>query len=107
MCERALELFDWFGSGAGPWTGFPDYELLPEQILLRCLLRNSWPPWRTLDSRPNNSKVQRAFAGWAFASSASSPRVPPPHWSTAIYLVFVPEYTGAPVAIPASLRGSY
>jgi hypothetical protein len=43
---RVLALFRWFGSGAGPWTGFPVYEQLAEQILLQlpccsCPSRNS------------------------------------------------------------------
>jgi len=33
--ERLLTLFGWFGSGAGPWDGFPAYELVAEQILLQ------------------------------------------------------------------------
>ena len=31
---QALALFGWFGSGAGPWSGFPSYEAVPEQLLL-------------------------------------------------------------------------
>jgi hypothetical protein len=32
--ERILALLRWFGSGAGPWSGFPIYEEVPEQLLL-------------------------------------------------------------------------
>jgi hypothetical protein len=32
--ERARVLLDLFGSGAGPWSGFPTYEMVPEQLLL-------------------------------------------------------------------------
>ncbi len=31
---RILELFQWYGSGLGPWTGFPAYESIPEGLLL-------------------------------------------------------------------------
>jgi hypothetical protein len=31
---RALALFAWFGSGAGPWSGFPMYERVAEELLL-------------------------------------------------------------------------
>ncbi|MCX4242033.1 hypothetical protein [Paraliomyxa miuraensis] len=32
--ERIRALLRWFGSGQGPWSGFPSYETLPEQLLL-------------------------------------------------------------------------
>lgn len=32
--EQVLTLFGWFGSGEGPWSGFPVYESVPEQLLL-------------------------------------------------------------------------
>jgi hypothetical protein len=32
--ERILALFGWFGSGAGPWSGFPGNESIPEDFLL-------------------------------------------------------------------------
>jgi hypothetical protein len=32
--ERVLELLSWFGSGAGPWSGFPAYEDVAAQLLL-------------------------------------------------------------------------
>lgn len=32
--QRILALFTWFGSGAGPWSGFPSYESVPEELLL-------------------------------------------------------------------------
>lgn len=33
--EAILVLLEWFGSGAGPWSGFPSYETVPEALLLR------------------------------------------------------------------------
>lgn len=32
--RRILALFNWYGSSAGPWSGFPSYEEIPEQLLL-------------------------------------------------------------------------
>jgi len=32
--EQARVLFAWFGSGAGPWSGYPAYESVPESMLL-------------------------------------------------------------------------
>lgn len=63
----ALELFSWFGSGAGPWTGFPSYETLPESLLLTfpaSLLVEA------LGAQPlQGAHVEgaaRYFAGWTF-----------------------------------------
>lgn len=33
--EIILSLLGWYGSGAGPWSGFPSYETAPERLLLR------------------------------------------------------------------------
>lgn len=32
--ERIRTLLSWFGSGRGPWSGYPGYEQIPEQLLL-------------------------------------------------------------------------
>lgn len=31
---RVLRLFEWYGSGKGPWSGFPAYESVAERLLL-------------------------------------------------------------------------
>ena len=31
---RILALYAWFGSGEGPWSGFPGYEIVAEELLL-------------------------------------------------------------------------
>lgn len=31
--ERVMALVRWYGSGAGPWSGYPAYESLPEKLL--------------------------------------------------------------------------
>ena len=32
--ERILSLFNWYGAGAGPWSGYPAYESAAEELLL-------------------------------------------------------------------------
>ncbi len=32
--EQVLALLEWFGSGEGPWSGFPSYETVAEELLL-------------------------------------------------------------------------
>jgi hypothetical protein len=32
---RILKLMAWFGSGAGPWSGYPAYENVAQQMLLK------------------------------------------------------------------------
>jgi hypothetical protein len=65
--EQALVLFGWFGSGAGPWSGFPSYESVPEQLLLH------YPTWLLIDvltgSAPTDPQwrgAARYFGGWEF-----------------------------------------
>ncbi len=31
--ERILALLEWYGSGSGPWSGFPSYETAPEEMI--------------------------------------------------------------------------
>ncbi len=33
--DQILALLQWFGSGAGPWSGFPSYESAAEELLLK------------------------------------------------------------------------
>lgn len=60
-------LFAWFGSGAGPWDGFPSYEAGPEALLLvhdtRALL--SALEGRTL-SDAEAQGAARLFGGYSF-----------------------------------------
>ena len=67
--ERIGALFGWFGSGAGPWSGFPGNETIPEKLLLEL-------PTRDLiaaAARPDLSDAQlegaaRLFGGWPFGN---------------------------------------
>jgi hypothetical protein len=67
--QRIVALFGWFGSGAGPWSGFPGNESIPEDYLLEL-------PTADLvaaAARPDLSDAQlegaaRLFGGWPFAN---------------------------------------
>lgn len=67
---RILILMAWFGNGMGPWSGFPVYETVPEQMLLRY----STPELIAAASSrtPNEDETEgaaRLFAGWHFNQS--------------------------------------
>jgi len=65
--ELILSLLGWFGSGAGPWSGFPAYEMIPEKMLLRIETRNiiKVVTTRTLTSSQMEG-TSRYFVGWDF-----------------------------------------
>ena len=64
---RIVAICEWFGSGKGPWSGYPAYECVPEQLLLKyataelvvALTKN--PP-----SAAQLEGAARFFAGWEF-----------------------------------------
>ncbi|MEO8393409.1 MAG: hypothetical protein ABI700_10500, partial [Chloroflexota bacterium] len=65
--HRALELFRWFGSGEGHWSGYPVYESYPEQLLLNfptdqlvTILMAATLTESQLEG------ASRYFAGWRF-----------------------------------------
>ncbi len=65
--ERALALFAWFGSGAGPWSGFPSNETVAEDLLLEL------PTLDLVAAAEGNALTEaqtegaaRLFAGWDF-----------------------------------------
>lgn len=70
--ERILALLEWFGSGAGPWSGFPSYEEAAEELLLeyptrsivRVILSSSI-------SAAQTEGAARLFGGWSFRSQRS------------------------------------
>jgi hypothetical protein len=66
--DRVRALFAWFGSGAGPWSGFPAYEGVAENLLL------DYPTAELLAavqgrelSVEQTEGVARLFAGWTFS----------------------------------------
>jgi hypothetical protein len=65
--QRALALFAWFGSGKGPWSGYPVYETVAEELLLDL----STSDLVTAISAKGVTQTQlegaaRLFAGWNF-----------------------------------------
>ncbi len=78
--ERILALLRWFGSGKGPWSGFPSYEEAVEQLLL------DYPTHALLEAlagrEPSPQELEgaaRLFAGWNFGQQRSKDRslIPP------------------------------
>ena len=76
---RIQSLFGWFGSGEGPWSGFPSYESEAETLLLEYSTSD------LLASLENDELTQtqwegaaRFFAGWAFNKQRKEQNVLPP-----------------------------
>jgi len=66
--ERILALLGWFGSGMGPWSGFPAYEAVAEDLLI------SYETKEILDAIEGKQLTQqqiegtaRLFGGWHFS----------------------------------------
>ncbi len=68
--SRVLALLAWFGSGAGPWSGFPSYEELPEKMLVEIDTKDILHAvqGRSL-SKEQLDGTARYFAGWGFRQS--------------------------------------
>jgi len=67
---QSRALFTWFGSGAGPWSGYPSYEGVAEEILLTY----STPELLEVAESPDLTEAQtegaaRLFGGWAFGQA--------------------------------------
>lgn len=68
-CRREVitDLFAWFGSGAGPWSGFPCYESAAEELLFQFetseLIDAVQPEHMTSQQLEG---AARLFAGWSF-----------------------------------------
>ncbi len=60
-------LFRWYGSGAGPWSGFPAYEQVPENLLLTYPTVTLVSAAEATDlSEQEVEGAARLFGGWAF-----------------------------------------
>jgi hypothetical protein len=66
--KRILALLTWYGSGAGPWSGFPSYESIAENLLL------DYPTTEivaTIQANPLSDQqlegAARLFADWDFS----------------------------------------
>jgi hypothetical protein len=66
--ERILALFEWFGSGAGPWSGFPSYESAAENLLLDFSTIDLIAATQSRRLSPAQTEgAARLFGGWSFA----------------------------------------
>ena len=65
--ETIIALLEWFGTGAGPWSGFPSYESVAEALLLR---HTTDAIVHAISARPPTPKgvegAARLFASWWF-----------------------------------------
>jgi hypothetical protein len=66
--ERILSLLEWFGSGTGPWSGYPSYESIAETMLLE------YPTSEIVSAIQSTSLTSaqieggaRLFGGWDFS----------------------------------------
>ncbi len=66
--KRILALLGWYGSGAGPWSGCPAYEEMPDELLLR------FPTSKIISVVQSTSMSEaqmegaaRFFGGWDFS----------------------------------------
>lgn len=65
--ERILVLLEWFGSGAGPWSGFPGYEAAAEKLLLAYPTKSIVEAFQSSSVTPTQTEgAARLFAGWSF-----------------------------------------
>jgi len=80
--ERALLLLRWFGSGMGPWSGVPTYEVATEELLLLMPTETIVQALTSYERVPEPQVLEgaaRYFAGWHFNSAKPGERtlIPP------------------------------
>jgi hypothetical protein len=65
--ERILALLEWFGSGSGPWSGFPSYEIAAEKLLLDFSTTDIVAAIQSKRLSPAQTEgTARLFGGWTF-----------------------------------------
>jgi hypothetical protein len=66
--DRILSLLEWFGCGAGPWSGHPAYEVAAEELLLDYSTTRLVAALESIALTPAQKEgAARLFAGWHFA----------------------------------------
>lgn len=66
--EHILALYAWYGSGAGPWSGFPAYESVAEELLMTHSTEELLAPLGS--EKLSEAQVEgaaRLFGGWTFS----------------------------------------
>ncbi len=64
--RRATALMELFGCGIGPWSGYPSWESVPEEMLLTMPLDVLLAAMRTEPSERMLEGGARLFGGWSF-----------------------------------------
>jgi hypothetical protein len=73
--ERVLVLLGWFGAGAGPWSGFPAYEDVPEKLLLMYSTQDLLGALNSAQlSKAQLEGAARLFGGWTFGKERPADR---------------------------------
>ncbi|HEV8577488.1 MAG TPA: hypothetical protein VGX68_00280 [Thermoanaerobaculia bacterium] len=73
--QRSLALFAWFGSGEGPWSGFPSYESIAEELLLDLPTAELIAAAQTEGlSERQLEGAARLFGGWEFGQRRPNDR---------------------------------
>jgi hypothetical protein len=78
--QRILALFAWYGSGEGPWSGFPSYEEIAEKLLLEYPTPDLVAAAETGTlTEPQLEGAARLFGGWPFGKNrpADQKALPP------------------------------
>lgn len=66
--DQILALLRWFGSGSGPWSGFPSYESAAEELLLEYQTAEIVTAIEKKDlSAEQMEGAARLFGGWDFS----------------------------------------
>lgn len=72
--ERARALFELFGSGAGPWSGYPAYESMPERLLLAMPLDVLLAAIGDAPDEQRREGAARLFSSWDFKQKRAADR---------------------------------
>jgi len=66
--EQIRALLIWFGSGAGPWSGFPSYESAAKELLLDYKIAELVDALDYSKLSPELAEgAARLFGGWSFS----------------------------------------
>lgn len=73
--QRILALFAWYGSGEGPWSGFPSYEEVADRLLLEYPTPDLIAAAETETlTEPQLEGAARLFGGWTFGQNRPADR---------------------------------
>jgi hypothetical protein len=74
LTQRAIVLLRLFGSGEGPWSGYPSYEGVPEALLLELPLEVLVAAAGDAADARVTEGAARLFAGWGFGRQRGADR---------------------------------